>query len=287
MSEVDYLMDVDTGEMTTLPDAILGTSGGRRGEQPDGRYAASPDGSTLAFTGLGVEGSPQIFIGNIDGTGVRQVTHDPVSATSPAWSPDGSTIAYVESGRDGIGPLVLLDVATGGTTLVTTEDASGPTFTPDGASLLFTASGPEYPLELRTVPITGGDSTPLFGADAGIDDSGNGSISPDGSLVTYLSSDTPPTDEARHCGPCRFLAFVDGSNRQVINGWMANAAGTWSPDGSRIVAEEILSELEMERLGGTYTDVILVVDVATEEATVVAYGRTAIWVDDHTILVEV
>ena len=31
----------------------------------------------------------------------------------------------------------------------------------------------------------------------------------------------------------------------------------------------------------------LAVDVATEEATVVAYGQAAIWVDDHTILVEV
>jgi hypothetical protein len=84
------------------------------------------------------------------------------------------------------------------------------------------------------------------------------------------------------------VANVDGTNRQVINGWMANAAGIWSPDGSRIVAMDFLGELQMGQLGQyDYTEVIVVVDVTTEEATIVAYGRTAIWLDDHTLLVEV
>jgi hypothetical protein len=80
---------------------------------------------------------------------------------------------------------------------------------------------------------------------------------------------------------------------------MANPAGTWSPDGSRLVSMEIrggfdtegpgfeLEQPELKGLGGFYTKVIVVVDVATEEPTIVAYGRSAIWVDDHTILVEV
>jgi Tol biopolymer transport system component len=218
----------------------------------------------------------------------------------PAWSPNGGTIAYLGNVRPNLlGSLFVLDLTSGVSTKISDEAAFGPAFTPDGTSLLYTASGPEYPLELRTVPLTGGESKALFGADAGIDDSGNGSISPDGSLVTFLGSGTPPTDEASHCGPCRFVSNIDGSNRQVISGWMANPAGTWSPDGSRIVSMEImggfdtegpgfeLEQPELKGLGGFYTEVIVVVDVATEEPTIVAYGRSAIWVDDHTILVEV
>jgi hypothetical protein len=38
---------------------------------------------------------------------------------------------------------------------------------------------------------------------------------------------------------------------------------------------------------GYQEDRLLVVDVATEEATIVAKGRAAIWLDDHTLLVAV
>jgi Tol biopolymer transport system component len=52
---------------------------------------------TVAFVGTGDEGSPQIFIAGIDGTGVSQLTHDPTGAMSPAWSPVGTRISYVAS----------------------------------------------------------------------------------------------------------------------------------------------------------------------------------------------
>jgi hypothetical protein len=289
-SEVDFLMDVNTGETTPLPGTILAPAedlGGPAGRS--NRYAASPDGATLAFTGLGDEGTSQIFVANVDGTDVRQVTHDPNGAVEPAWSPDGGSIAYIGNVRPNlIGSLFVLDVATGVSTKVGDVAGHGPSFTPDGSALLYVASGPGYPLELRTVPIAGGESRPLFAADAGIGDSGNGSISPDGSLVTFLGSGTPPTDEVSHCGPCRFIANVDGTNRQVIGGWMANPAGTWSPDGTRIVGMDYRGQLESRAFQREdFTKVIVVVDVATEEATIVAYGRMAIWLDDHTLLVEV
>ena len=293
-SGVDFLIDVNTGETTPLSEAIIGPGRDLTGQagRIDGRYAASPDASRLAFIGQGEQGTPQIFIANLDGSDVRQVTNQPTSAIMPAWSPDGGSIAYIGNSHADGGNLFVLDIATGASSQIGDEVGFGPSFTPDGSSLLYTASAPNYPLELRTVPIAGGQSAPLFGADANIVDSGDGSISPDGSLVTFLSSDDPLTGETAHCGPCRFMANIDGTNRQVIGGWMTNEAGTWSPDGSRIVAMDILGEFDMERpemklLGDTDTEVIVVVDVATEKATIVAYGGSAIWVDDHTLLVEV
>ena len=96
-------------------------------------------------------------------------------------------------------------------------------------------------------------------------------MSPDGSLVTFMGN--------RIGGPgaIRFLAGTDGSEPQELGlplaencGWNSSS-GTWSPDGTRIVCGQ----------GG-----ILVVDVATEETSIVAEGKGAIWVDDHTLLAE-
>jgi hypothetical protein len=276
MSDVDYLIDTNTGEMTPLPRAILSSLGPL--VRDEGRYAASPDGSTLAYAGQGAEGSSQIFVARLDGSGVRQVTHDPVGAFSPAWSPDGSTIAYEGHGRGGV-TLFVLEVATGEARQVIELPNAGasPTFTPDGTSLLFVGGSNQVPV-LRTVPVAGGKSRLLIGAGEGITDAGNGSISPDGSLVTFLGSGYPASGEVQHCGPCRLIANADGTGRRVVPGWMAIPAGMWSPDSSRIVVMDG---------GDGFRSVITVVDVATEEATVVANGEWAIWVDDHTLLVQV
>jgi Tol biopolymer transport system component len=287
---VDYVIDLNTGEMTPLPRAIL-RSLGDTGSVPEIRYAASSDGSMLAFVGTGEEGSPQIFIAGIDGTGVRQVTHDQTRATSPAWSPDGTSIAYVAYGDADVPSVYVLDVATGEATRITdgVQPASAITFTPDGSSILFTGgtgvSG-QVP-ELRTVSLAGGESTLLLGpgdlydsASGWSSDSASGSMSPDGSLVTFLG--TCPGGG----GPCRYVANVDGTKRRVISGSHGGPAGTWSPDGRRIVAGETRKGENLP-LPPTSPSFIYVVDVATQAPTIVANGRAAIWLDDHRLLVEV
>jgi Tol biopolymer transport system component len=270
----DYVLDLDTGAMTPLPRSIF-----RSLDQTDidghyirgGRYAASPDGSTLAFVGLGDEGSLQIFIAGIDGSGVRQVTHDPVAAVMPAWSPDGTTIAYKGYASGGDPGLFVLDVATGEATVVidvSPRPGQGwPTFTPDGSSLLY-SGGPE----VRTVPVAGGKSTVLFGRGrGGMGNAGEGSMSPDGSLVTMMGN------EPDGPGALRFVANANGTDLRVISGGSSTPAGTWSPDGTRIVC----SGPDPARIPH-----IVVVDVATGVATKVAEGGAAIWLDDHTLLVE-
>jgi Tol biopolymer transport system component len=273
----DYLIDVNTGEMTTLPQAIVDT----RGPIHTGRYAASPDGSTIAFVGLTADDTHQIFTADIDGTRLRQVTHDPRGATSPAWSPNGASIAYESYSSQPVGKygLAVLDLATGQTTKVIDVPRSGtsPTFTPDGDSLIYTGGTDEMPV-LRIVPIGGGSSRLFVGAGEGITDAGNGTVSPDGSLVTFLGGGFPESGEGGGCGPCRLIAKADGTERRVVPGWMANPAGMWSPDSSRIVVMDG---------GDRFRSVILVVDVATEAATVVANGDWAIWVDNDTLLVQV
>jgi Tol biopolymer transport system component len=266
--KVDYVIDLNTGVTTPLPNAIIRSLGksGEVGRYPSvaSRYAASPDGSRLAYVGIGDEGSPQIFIAGIDGTGVRQVTHDPVSVSSPAWSPDGTTIAFERRGG-----LFVLDVATGESTPIADKTSlqwpwAEPNFTPDGASLVYGHGN-----VLRTVPIDGGKSTVLIGPGEGMGRAGNGSLSPDGSLVTMMGN------EIGGPGAIRFVANVDGTELRSIPGGSSTPAGTWSPDGRRIVCSDYDGKD------------ILVVDIATEETSLVAKGNGAIWLDWHTLLVEV
>jgi len=213
--KVDYMIDLNTGVMTTLPKAIVRSAARRWGP----RYAASHDGARLAYVGRGDEASLQIFIAGIDGTGVRQVTHDRRGATSPAWSPDGARIAYTGYGSGDVRNLFVFDVATGESTQVTDEprDVWGPQFAPDGSSLIFTGGSSSDPV-LRTVPVAGGKSTRLIPYERGLPDSGDGSLSPDGSLVTFLGSGTPRSGNPGHCGPCRWVANADGTERRAILG---------------------------------------------------------------------
>jgi Tol biopolymer transport system component len=51
----------------------------------------SPDGRRLAFVG-GRGGREQIYVMNSDGSGRRQVSHEPSCAGHPSWSPDGLRI---------------------------------------------------------------------------------------------------------------------------------------------------------------------------------------------------
>ena len=147
-----------------------------------------------------------------------------------------------------------------------------PQFTPDGSSLLYMDGSDQQP-ELLTVPIAGGPSSLLLGSRAGpLSDAGNGSMSPDRSLVTFLSG------EVCRCGPWRYVANADGTKARAIPGWMANPAGTWSLDGTRIVSQD--------GWGSGTLSYIVVVDAATGQGTKVARGRAAIWLDDRTLLVE-
>jgi Tol biopolymer transport system component len=270
--EVDYVLDLDTGAMTPLPLAIIRS--GSEGERGLPRYAAARDGSRLAYVGTDDEENLQIFVARIDGSGIRQMTHNPIGAWSPAWSPDGTKIAYEGYGSEGVLNLFVLEVATGESTRIADAriaDAghlprAQPQFTPDGSALLYSSSSPAV---LRTIPIDGGKSTVLIGRDEGMGHAANGSLSPDGTLVTMMGN------EIDGPGASRFVANVDGTGLRSIPQGGSNPAGTWSPDGKRIVCSDFSGK------------VILVVDVATGDALHVANGRAAIWLDRHTLLVEV
>ena len=268
--ETDYLLDLNTGEMTPLPESIVGTA------DVTTDYAVSPDGSRLAYERRG--GNDGIFVANLDGTGIEQVANDLGLAHSPAWSPDGSKIAFIgNQGAEAPERIFVwyFDAPTGRSTpvaeavdlrLAARDDAQSPTYSPDGSSILYSVRRGGDRGEVRIVPVAGGifaggESERLV---SGASDLGDPQLSPDGSLLSYS------------CGVgwrhdlC--LANADGTDARVLVAG-SEGPGSWSPDGTRIAY-------------WTFPSGVYVVDVATGEETQVARGALPTWLDGHTLIVE-
>lgn len=274
VTDLDYLLDLEIGAMTPLPKSI------REGEG----YAISPDGSEVAYYGGAEDGSRQVevFIAYLDGTHVRQITHERSpkagvarsSLGSLGWSPDGTKIAYV--GRPNLGVkrnVFVIDLASGVSTQVTFETVhvSDAQFSPDGSSIVYTAhlAGGS---QVRTVPATGGEGSRLVG---GRGSSASGaSLSPDGSLLSYICRNPAPSPigEMHLC-----LANANGSDHMVIaragsGDWIDS--GSWSPDGSQLA------------FGRHQAEQVYLIDVTTGDRTLGPTGGWPSWVDDHTLIVE-
>ena len=215
--------------------------------------AWSPDGRLIAFVGGPAErmhafaGDGDIYVANMDGGGIAQVT-DGLRSASPAWSPDGTRLVYVEDQGQA---LVVID--TDGTDRrVITRDRGYyqlPAWSPDGNSIAYQSS-----------PKRGSDSVAVFtirpdGTDErqltdGSTSEGFPTWSPDGSLLAYSA--------AEHL----WIMSADGSNTHQITACgspdcVADFFPTWSPDGKRI------AYIRQEE-GGASTR-LYVVSVATGE----------------------
>jgi Tol biopolymer transport system component len=272
VTETDYLLDLDTGEMTPLPESIVGTKDLTAG------YAVSPDGFEVAYYGRAEDGSVRVFVANLDGTHVRQITHNGsatlIRSGSPGWSPDGTKIAYLghptgDVTRKGF----VIDLASSVTTQVTfdTEEVESIQFSPDGSSVLYTASNlPDGggKRAIRIVPVTGGEASTLEASHRtwqGWHVPAEAQLSPDGSLLSYICAP----------GPDVCLANADGSGARVLaSADDAILSARWSPDGTRI-AYWVFHPVD-----------VWVMDVATGVASYVTEGAHPVWLDDHTLIVE-
>jgi Tol biopolymer transport system component len=133
----------------------------------------SPDGSRVAFASSGA-GNSDIWVQNVDGTNLRQLTNDVAADSWPIWSPDGEWIAFqsqAEGGAEawrvpaaGGRPEKILDGALRGDWIVN----------PSGRGTLIATSGPQglrlIDVERREViwedaRLGLGVSLPMFSAD--------------------------------------------------------------------------------------------------------------------------
>jgi dipeptidyl aminopeptidase/acylaminoacyl peptidase len=244
------LVDLRTGDVTPLPESILGGVA----------YFTSPDRTMFAYNPPCCSRPDPAFVANVDGTGVREVTPDGVDGFGVRWSPDGSMLVY--QGRDAttreIGNLFVVDVATGETTQITDLDPAtygwwhlGPTFGPDGETIVFhVPRGPEQETtrwDLWSVPVAGGEPSLL------VRDASNAAYAPDGGTIAYV--DAP---RGYWASPRLMIADADGDDPSVLVEGDQIEYPRWSPDGTRIVYADV--------------DGIHIVDVFSGRTSLVAEG---------------
>ena len=133
-----------------------------------------------------------LWVANIDGTGVRRLTSAQGNESNPVFSPDGKMIAF-NGEYDGNVDVFVVPVEGGVPKRLTWHPGSDVVrdFTPCGAAVLFISSRNTFTYgysQLFTVPVEGGFPEPLL-----IPNANRAAFSPDGKRMAYT-----PLREAFH-----------------------------------------------------------------------------------------
>jgi Tol biopolymer transport system component len=101
-------------------------------KDPDWQPAWSPDGSRVAFSSHR-EDNWELYVVNVDGTGLKRLTDHPENDFSPTWSPDGRQLLFA-SRRFSDADLFVLDLDSNEVTQLTTSEWNefDPAWSPDG-----------------------------------------------------------------------------------------------------------------------------------------------------------
>lgn len=268
-----YVVDLRTGRATRLEglpsDAV--------------EFDPAPGGEQIAFVSAR-NGSPQVYVMNVDGTGLRRVTDDPFGASGPVWSPDRTRIAYSGFGDGLTRNLFVLDLATGDVRQVTDirDDAVRPTWAPDGRNVVYVVMRRiHYDQGLGTtvvvargVDLTTGRDRPLFGgARASVVDV---DIASDGRLfVASLIADSPTSYDIRVLEP-----GSPGPGTLLFAGRSDEYDPKASPDGTRVAFAGFIDDVG--------TPAVRVVDLEGRPVLgMIRWAHDPSWLSDELLLVDV
>ena len=110
---------------------------------------------------LSKSGSPNLYVSDLNGANLRQLTSSREGESSPCWSPDSQTICFVSRER---GPASLYAVSASGghkrqIPAVGAPNPTEPDWSPDGKWIVFTSQRREF--EICIVKAEGGPAIDL------------------------------------------------------------------------------------------------------------------------------
>lgn len=210
--------------------------------------------SQVVFVG-GRSGRKELFLCNVDGSNVRQLTHDNSISVSPGISHDGTRVAYT-SYRSGWADVYLIDLRSGDRRRIVKHPGTntGAAFSPDGRRIALSMSFSGNP-ELYTMGV--GSSRPsrltrTSGAE------GSPTWSPNGNQIAYVSNTSGSPQ-------IYIISASGGRGKKLSLGYNYCTEPDWSPDGAKIAFNA--------RTGGRF--VIASHDLKTRRTRVVSRGGNA------------
>lgn len=174
-------------------------------------------------------GKKEIYVMNIDGSDVKQITHHRSIAFAPAWSPDSSKLLYslFTKNRSNIKNIDLYEYSfkTNEIRMLSNRKGinSGAAYSPDGSKIALTMSflgNPEiFTMEAGSSAVTRVTKSMGFDVDP--------SFSPDGSRLAFVSNRTGM--------PMVFTMKTDGSDvKRLTFAGRYNATPSWSKQGGKL-----------------------------------------------------
>ena len=177
-------------------------------------------------------GQPEIYLMNIDGSQLTQLTTITEGACQPAWSPDGQRIVFVSPcsrEKTTYAGSSLFIMNADGSNVAPLPSAPGgdydPCWSPDGKHLAFTSLRDGGIPKVFLLDLEDNAVTPL--GETGDKTSSPPAWSPDGKVIVYAGSDN------------RIWAIILASGERhaltVGGGDFESSEPAWSPDGSAVV----------------------------------------------------
>jgi serine/threonine protein kinase len=206
----------------------------------NGQASPTPQGGGIGQIAFASNrtGLPQIYLMNVDGTDVRQLTQMGDGACQPAWSPDGSQLAFASPCRTNReqypGASVWL-INVDGSNLKPLATAPGgdfdPAWSPGGSRIAFTSLENGWP-QIFVMNAEGGERTLLSQGSAHETDP---SWSPSGDQIIFISTRSGVAEV--------WVMTADGSDAQRFSrsGGRDNHRPGWSPDGTLVTFDQEIS----------------------------------------------
>ncbi len=196
----------------------------------EGPPSLSPDGQFVAFawTGAGKSPASHIYIKEVHGEAVRQLTDGPASERDPSWSPDGSHVAFV---RPGEGVFVISPLGGAGRKISGSGTHVG--WASDSKSVLIRDLPPGLeksagPFGIYQISLDTLERRRITQPSRGIGD-WVFSVSPDGQNLAFARYEVPGLGDV-------FVAPMSGGEPRRLTNWASNGiAVAWTPNGREIV----------------------------------------------------
>jgi TolB protein len=186
---------------------------------------AGPFDSRVAFISTRSGRFKELYVMNLDGSDLRQLTRNQTINLSPSWGPDARLLVFT-SYKDGRPKLYEMDVVSGRERLVPTGPGMvmGGSYAPDGKEIAITRTGTQGDSEIALISPEGSTISRLTESQT---INVSPSFSPNGSQLAFCSGRTGSPQ-------VYVMGTGGGQARRVTFKGSYNTQPVWSPKGDKI-----------------------------------------------------